>query len=75
MSENYGHPEQLEADIDTLHDILDRQGSSLLINAIADNVACTAIKFNMSEQERDRLTNSLAAELQNALLEKLHWEN
>lgn len=75
MSTNYGHPEQLEADTDTLHDILDRQGASMAINAIADNVACTAIKFNISEQERDRLINSLAAELQNALLEKLHWEN
>ena len=75
MCKNHGHPEQLETDIDTLHDILDRQGTSVVIDAIADNVACAAIKFNMSEQERDRLTNSLAAELQNALLEKLHWEN
>lgn len=59
------------ADVLILNEILGRQGSSLLLDAVAESCGSTANKFNMSKEERMRLTESVVNELKEAVLERV----
>lgn len=67
----YGDIEKLKNDVKTLNDILQRQGSSLLIDVIAEHAGSSAIKFKMNECDRSSLKGSLNTELFDALNERL----
>ena len=66
----YGDRDQVPADCRTLNDIISRQGTSLLIDCIAEHVGTVALKFNMSPQDRMNVLHSLVAELREALAER-----
>jgi hypothetical protein len=67
----YGDTANVKADAQTLWEIIDRQGTALLIDAIAEYTGTAANKFNMSETDRLALIKSLQGELAEALSERL----
>jgi wobble nucleotide-excising tRNase len=71
MSCKYGYEEKVKDDVKKLNEILSRQGSSLLLDAIAEHAGTTANVFKMPDHERETLTKSLVNELKEALLERV----
>ncbi len=67
----YGDVANVRADVKTLHDILGRQGSSLLIDVIAEHVGVVAIKFNLNKVEKNNLLKANIDELTDAILERI----
>ena len=67
----YGDTDNIKKDINTLNDIISRQGDLLLLDVIAENAGQAAIKFNMSIDERNRLVNTILDHLSNALSERV----
>lgn len=67
----YGDTENLKQDIKTLSDIIDRQGSDLLIDVIAENAGNTANKFKLSPSDRTMTMIALVDSLENSLKERL----
>ncbi len=66
----YGDSDRVSSDAKLLNDILSRQGTSLLIDVIAEFVGNTANKFSYDSKEIDRLTKSLVSELKSAINER-----
>lgn len=71
MVSKYGDIENVKADAKTVNEILDRQGSSFLLDLVAEHSGRCAIKFSMSQHERETLVKSLVDELKESLLERL----
>lgn len=67
----YGDTENVKNDVKTLNEILSRQGSSLLIDVIAESVGNVANKFKFHSSDRCMTMISLVDELENALKERL----
>ena len=67
----YGDTDNIKKDVNTLNDIISRQGDLLLLDVIAENAGQAAIKFNMSIDERNRLVNTILDHLSNALSERV----
>jgi len=70
----YGDLDNVKRDVQTLNEIQSRQGSSLLIDSLAESAAGALFKFKSNEEERMRLVDSLVSELKNALLERTENE-
>lgn len=66
----YGDRDKVPADVQVLFEILSRQGSSLLIDTLAEYVANTCNKLRLEPKERERLVSNLVAELVGALSER-----
>jgi hypothetical protein len=66
----YGDSDNVSKDVTTLKEILARQGSSLLIDVIANHVGETVIKFNLNNEDSKRLVDSLVNKLKESLLER-----
>lgn len=71
ITSKYGDSEHVRADVLVLHEIQSRQGSSLLIDVMAEACGHTANKFNLNTEERERLLGTLVAELREAILERV----
>lgn len=71
MTEKYGDIQNAKKDWETLKDILNRQGSSFLIDAIAKNCGNNSVTFRFSQNDRERLVESLTSELKESLWERL----
>ena len=71
ITTKYGAPERVRSDAGTLRGILDRQGNSLLIDAIAEYAGWTANTFNLSAAERATLVAKLVREFEESLKERL----
>jgi hypothetical protein len=71
ITTKYGDLERVREDVKTLNDILARQGSSLLIDVIAEQVGNTANKFNFRNDERAMTMIALVDELENAIKERI----
>lgn len=71
ITTKYGDVENVRTDVDTLHEIYSRQGSSLLIDVIAEVCGFTANKFNLNSEERARLLETLVAELRESISERI----
>lgn len=67
----YGDTNNVKADLKTLHDIIARQGQTLLIDVIAETCGDAANKFKMSATERATLTQKTLSDLSEALNERL----
>lgn len=67
----YGDVDNLTKDVLALKDILGRQGSMILVRALAENVGQCTRKFSLSEAESARLRDNLVDELQNAINERI----
>lgn len=67
----YGDNDNVKHDAKTLNEILQRQGSSLLIDCIAEHAGDNAVKFKMHSSDRCMIIISLVDELENALKERM----
>lgn len=67
----YGDRDKVPDDCRVLFDILNRQGSSLLVDCLAEYSAARANKFELSPTERWTLRTSLLNALKSALAERL----
>lgn len=66
----YGDRDNAKKDLITLFEIMSRQGTSLLIDAMAESVGMTVNKFKLTEKEASTLRNSLLTEFKHAMLER-----
>lgn len=66
----YGDSAQVPTDCKALYDIIARQGTSLLLDCIAESVGTSANKFNLNAEDRSKLVENLIKELQSALNER-----
>ena len=67
----YGDYYNVTKDVKTLNDILNRQGTTLLLEVIAEHAGNCSIKFKMTNEERNKLIDSLIDELKESLYERL----
>jgi len=68
---NYGDIESVKSDVRAVHDILARQGYSLVLDCIAEYIGITAAKLDLSFDESINLIDSLTAELESQTLERI----
>jgi hypothetical protein len=71
MISHYGDTENVKTDAKQALDIINRQGTSFLMDCLAEHIGNVAIKYKLSDEERVRLANSLSKELQEAVLERV----
>lgn len=55
---NYGDYDNIRKDSINLIDVLNRQGSDIFFEILADHVATSKNKFNLSQDEVNRVINS-----------------
>lgn len=67
----YGDVDNVKKDTKTLFEILDRQGASLLIDAIAEYTATEANKLRFAGSDRSMTMIALVDELEASLKERL----
>ena len=67
---HYGDAGSVKHDVETLNEILDRQGTSLFIDVIAEHVGRIALDFKSSPQDVKRVTDSLVSQLREAIGER-----
>ena len=70
MNSKYGDVDQVKNDVKTLNEILSRQGSSLLIDVLAESCGQVVNKFKLSSAEIDTLRIKLTNELEEAISER-----
>lgn len=66
----YGDLDNVKKDGKALHEILSRQGVSLLIDVIAEHAGNTVVKYKLSDTERNKLVDSLVNEFKESLSER-----
>ena len=66
----YGDSERIKEDSKTLMDILQRQGFSLFIDVMAENVGNTVNKHNLDQDNVNNVIKSLTEELTEAIRER-----
>lgn len=71
ITTKYGDLDRVKMDVINLREILSRQGSSLLIDVIAETTGETANKFNFHSSDRAMTRIALVDELDYALKERL----
>lgn len=71
ITTKYGDLDRVKSDVVTLREILSRQGSSLLIDVIAETTGETANKFKFHSSDRCMTMVALVDELESALKERL----
>ncbi len=69
--QKYGDVDRVKADALTIRRILERQGSSLVIDVIAEKTAEIANAFKLDYLDRSNTRMSLVDELNEALMERL----
>jgi len=67
----YGDYDNVSKDVKTLNEILNRQGSSLILGVLAENVGRACLKYPLNTCERERLKNSLLDELRELINERI----
>ncbi len=67
----YGDTDNVKNDVKTLHEILARQGSQLLIDVVSESAGTNANRFKLSESDRSMLIASLVDSLEESLKERL----
>ena len=68
---NYGDTENVKKDVVTLNKFLARQGTSLLLDVIAEHVGRVALKFKLKVNESRLARNSIVRELNHAINERI----
>lgn len=63
----YGDRDNVPTDCKTIYSIIERQGTSLLVDCIAEHIGTVSHKFNLTVTERTRIIDSLLKELKEAL--------
>lgn len=67
----YGDTYNVKKDIETMNDILGRQGTALFIDVIAEHASVTSNKYKLSASDNMRIINGLIDQLKSALLERI----
>lgn len=67
----YGDLPKVRLDVKAINEILSRQGDSLLIDAMSENVARSANLYGLNTKERENLVNSILNELKESLFERV----
>lgn len=67
----YGDTDNVKADAKVLQEIISRQGTSLLIDAIAEHVRTVANKFKFHSSDTAMTMISLVDELEEAIKERI----
>ena len=68
---NYGDFERLKDDVTTLHDIINRQGTNLVVDCIAESLGITSIKHSLSFDESKQALDSIIDELKTQTYERI----
>lgn len=68
---NYGDFDNIKSDVKTLHDILNRQGTNLVVDCIADTIGTTGLKFGLTFDESKDALDSILSELKQQTLERI----
>lgn len=68
---NYGDLPQLQQDIKTLTDIFNRQGASLMVDSLAEQVATSLSKFSLDDADRTRAATAVVNDLKEQLSERI----
>lgn len=68
---NYGDIHNVKNDSKIIFNIINRQGTKLLIDCISEYSGNTANKFHLNNEDRKNLIENLTNELINALNERL----
>ncbi len=71
LIDKHGDPDNVVKDIISLNDIIRRQGTHLVIEALGESVGNTCKKFGLSEKDKMKILGSLISELTNSISEKL----
>ena len=67
----YGDTDNVKKDTTILTEILSRQGMDLVIDCMAEYIGSCAIKYNMTDQDRNNLIKVLPEQLKESLQERL----
>ncbi len=67
----YGDTDRVSRDASVISEILARQGTSFLIDILAEKAGSTANRFKMNKEERETLSSKLQTEFNEALAERL----
>lgn len=70
-SRNYGDFDNIKNDVKTLHDIINRQGTNLVVDCLAESLGSTALKFDLTFNESKNALDSIINELTEQTLERL----
>jgi hypothetical protein len=70
ITSRYGDVERVKADVKVLNEIIARQGTELLLDAVAEYTAKIVNKYRLPARERGVLRESLIADFTNALEER-----
>ena len=68
---NYGDFEQVKNDVKTLHDIINRQGTNLIVDCIAEIIGDTSSKHNLTFDESKQALESIIDELKTQTFERI----
>lgn len=68
---NYGDFEQIKDDVKTLHDIINRQGTNLVVDCMAEIIGDTSSKHNLTFDESKQALESIINELKTQTYERI----
>ena len=68
---NYGDFDSIKDDVKTLHDIISRQGTNLVVDCIAEIIGETSSKHRLSFDESKQALDSIIAELKEQTFERI----
>lgn len=66
----YGDSDNVKKDLGTLKDILDRQGSDIVLEAIAEQIGHCKLKFNLSSADLAAIVSSIKLSLDDLIGER-----
>ena len=67
----YGDYDNVTKDSKAIYDIQSRQGSTILLECIAESIGDACIKFNLSDKEKKKLLNKTINNLKEEILERI----
>lgn len=68
---NYGDMPKVKNDFKTINEIVSRQGLTILIRALAENIGESSLKFKLNFNDRTRLFESVMTEVRETILERI----
>ena len=67
----YGDLDNVKKDLSTLKEILDRQGSDIILESIAEQIGQCKLKFNLSGAELSAIVSSIKLSLDDLIGERV----
>jgi len=68
---NYGDYDNVTKDAQILIDILNRQGSHIFLEVLADQLAQTSYAYSLTQDERNTYHTSICNDLKSLILERI----